>query len=198
MKNSGEIQVDENITTFVGINESGKTNLMRALKKINHVDDNRFNDLRENPIWYYGKFDPEEIFVTATFKLDDCEKQEIKKISHEQVDIHEIKISKKKNMKRVWHLDTGQNNMSFDIFYKQHLHLIGDILNSIDPKSFSNGQQQKDEIITLFKSIGQKYKDEPSIRHPHILDKIKIDIEHFKTLLLEIQNDEINSHYWQY
>ena len=193
IEDSGEIQVDENITTFVGINESGKTNLMRALKKINHVDDNRFNDLRENPIWHYNKFDPEEIFVTAIFKLDDCEKQEIKKISHEQVDMHEIKISKKKSMKRVWHLDTDQNNMSLDMFYEQHLHLIEGILNSIDPKSFSNGQQQKDEIIALFKSIGQKYKDEPSIRHPDILDKIKIDIEHFKTSLLEIQNDEINS-----
>ena len=47
IEDSGEIRVDENITTFVGINESGKTNVLRALKKINHVEDTDFDELTE-------------------------------------------------------------------------------------------------------------------------------------------------------
>ena len=57
IEDSGEVNVDENITTFVGINESGKTNLMRALKKLNQ-NDLEFDDVVENPNWHFGSFDP--------------------------------------------------------------------------------------------------------------------------------------------
>ena len=136
IEDSGEIQIDENITTFVGINESGKSNLMRALKKINHVEDTGFDDLTEHPRWHFGKFDPEEIFVTATFKLSPNEKQQINEISNGQMPLEEIKFSKMNNMKLICHLDTDQEAIHFHVFDRNYLQPILEILHSVDPARF--------------------------------------------------------------
>ena len=108
IEDSGEIKVDENITAFVGINESGKTNLMRALKKISHTSETDFDGQTENPAWYDEDADPEEVFVTATFKLSGEEKQQIMEISHEAIAADMIQFSKRKNMKTICHLGVSK------------------------------------------------------------------------------------------
>jgi len=183
IEDSGEIRVDENVTTFVGINESGKTNVFRALKKINHVEDTDFDELTEHPMWHFGNFDPEEIFVTVTFKLDDEEKGKIKEISNNQLSLEEIKFSRKKNMKLICHLDTAQEAIPFEVFNKTYLQPIRDILDKIEPGSIKNGQQLKDNVINTFKIIGQEYKGELNVRQPEILEKITQTIENFKGTL---------------
>ena len=183
IEDSGEIRVDENITTFVGINESGKTNVMRALKKINHVDDTDFDDLTEHPTWHFGEFDPEEIFVTATFKLSDEEKHQIDEISNGQVPLEEIKFSKKKNMKLICHLDTDQVAIHFDVFHKNYLQPVLAILEAIEPATFENGQAHMDNIVNVLNTIGQGYEGELNIRRPEILTTIKQRLENFKSHL---------------
>ena len=188
IEDSGEIRVDENITTFVGINESGKTNVMRALKKINHVEDTDFDDLTEHPMWHFGKFNPEEIFVTVTFKLSDEEKHQISEISNWQVSLEEIKFSKKNNMKLICHLDTDQEAIHFDVFDKNYLQPILAILNSVD-LAFENGQAHMNNVINTLKAIGHGYENELNIRQPEILAAIKQGIENFKSALPTIPDD---------
>lgn len=191
IEDSGEIKVDENITTFVGVNESGKTNLLRALKKINHVEDTDFDDLTENPVWHFGHFDPEETFVTATFTLNDEEKRRIKEISNGQVSIDEIKFSKKKNMKLICHLDNGQEAIHFDVFHRNYLQPISELLDHIDPESFENGQSCKDDVMNAFNTIGQGHEDELNIRQPDVLNSIKRDIKNFKASLSSIPDNAL-------
>ena len=198
IEDSGEIHIDENVTTFVGINESGKTNVMRALKKINHVEDTDFDDLIEHPMWHFGNFDPDEIFVTATFKLNDDEKQQINKISNGQTPLEEIRFSRKKNMKLICHLDTDQESIHFDVFHRNYLQPVLKILHLIDPTLLENGQEHKDAVINMLQSVGQGFEDEINIRQPEILTIIKQNLENFQAELPAIPNnvlqkDEINS-----
>jgi len=154
IEDSGEIPVDENLTTFVGINESGKTNLLRALRKLNNATDTEFDDLTEHPMWHFGDFDPEEIFATATFKLDEPEKEKIKELDS-QATLDEIKFSRKKNMKLICHLETEQVAIPFEVFNKTYLQLIANILNEVKPEEFKNGQAIKDNVVNTFNTIGQ-------------------------------------------
>lgn len=191
IEDSGEIPVDENLTTFVGINESGKTNLLRALKKLNNATDTEFDDLTEHPMWHFGDFDPEEIFITATFKLDEPEKEKIKELdSHATLD--EIKFSRKKNMKLICHLETEQVAIPFEVFKKTYLQLIANILNEVKPEEFKDGQAVKDNVVNTFNTIGQGYEGELNIRQPEILQEIKKRIENFKSILPTLADNVVN------
>lgn len=191
IEDSGEIPVDENLTTFVGINESGKTNLLRALKKLNNATDTEFDDLTEHPMWHFGDFDPEEIFVTATFKLDEPEKEKIKELDS-QATLDEIKFSRKKNMKLICHLETEQVAIPFEVFNKTYLQLIANILNEVKPEEFKNGQALKDNVVNTFNTIGQGYEGELNIRQPEILQEIKKRIENFKSILPTLADNVVN------
>ena len=178
IEDSGEIPADKDITTFVGINESGKTNLFRALRKLNNANDTKFDDLTEHPMWHFGDFDPEEIFITATFKLDNSEKEKIEELDS-QISLDEIKFSRKKNMKLICHLDTEQVAIPFEVFNTTYLQPISNILNDIDPAQIKNGQALKDNVVNTFNPIGVGYKGELNVRQPEILQEIKKRIENF-------------------
>ena len=98
IEDSGIIPIDEKTTTFVGINESGKTNIMRALRKLNNKNDTQFKKLTENPIWHFREWDPEEIFVTGKFILDENERSQISEIDSDYSDLTEISFSRNKKM----------------------------------------------------------------------------------------------------
>ena len=129
---------------------------MRALKKINQSDRD-FDDLIENPTWYFGSFDPEEIFITVTFKLNDKEKQQIEDISNGQVSIDEVKFSKNKNMDLTCHLNTDSKVIRFATFQKNYLVPISEICDSVDPTSFENGQEHKNNVLVELNTIGQGF-----------------------------------------
>ena len=188
IEDSEEIKVDENITTFVGINESGKTNLMRALKKINQSDRD-FDDLIENPTWYFGSFDPEEIFITVTFKLNDKEKQQIEDISNGQVSIDEVKFSKNKNMDLTCHLNTDSKVIRFATFQKNYLVPISEICDSVDPTSFENGQEHKNNVLVELNTIGQGFEDGTDIMQPDILDRVMQNLVSFTSSLSAIPDN---------
>ena len=190
IEDSGEIKINGNITTFVGINESGKTNILRALKKINHTSETDFDDLTEKPIWYPGKYDDKEIFITATFKLDEIEKEKIKNINNGRI-LDEIKFSKMKNMKIICHLESNQKPMPFDVFNKNYLQPILSILHNID-SSFVNGQHYKNNIISIFTQIEKNCKNTPNIRQNQFLNQIKKSIQTFEKTIPTIPKNYLD------
>lgn len=190
IEDSGSIDVDENITTFVGINESGKTNVLRALKKINHVSDTEFNNLTEYPTWHYRDEELDEVFVTATFKLNEEEKEKIRKIDSNIV-LDEIEFSKNRNMKLICQLEHKQNTIPFNSFNLKYLNSISLLLKEIDP-SFDNGEAHKANLINELDTIKQENQKELDVRQPKILKQIKLKMKQFKIQLNLIPNDKLD------
>lgn len=181
IEDSGEVSVDENITTFVGINESGKTNLMRALKKLNQ-DDREFDDVVENPNWHFGCFDPDEIFVRATFKLDNAEVQSTYKISGSMLSTDTVTFTKNKNMELECHFHTSASP-SFAVFKKNCLDPITDIINQLDPSLFNNENTQTNNLLNACHAIGEGIPDNSDFKKDNILELIKQRIDTFKQVL---------------
>lgn len=72
---SGWIEV-ENITTLIGTNESGKTNILLPLWKLNPADEGELDlqdDLPRDKYHEYRNSKPMPTFITAFFKLEDKE-----------------------------------------------------------------------------------------------------------------------------
>jgi len=70
---SGWIDCD-NVTTLVGINEAGKSNLLLALWKLNPAREGAIDTLHDMPVSKLSTFrkTPEDVkFITAVFELDD-------------------------------------------------------------------------------------------------------------------------------
>lgn len=179
IEDSGEIRIDGSVTTFVGINESGKTNVMRALRKINSVSDTEFDDLTENPTWHFDKSDPEEIFVTATFELSDEEKDHVASICGSEP-IDKIKISRKKNMELVFHLEP--RFISFASFNRDYLKPVMNVLNPDDVASEGDDVPSAD-LIAAFQEIGKGIGLDSNVCEPGLLSNIKTAAEAFKTTL---------------
>ena len=192
IEDSGEVSVDENITTFVGINESGKTNLMRALKKLNQ-NDLEFDDVVEDPNWHFGSFDPEEIFVKATFKLHSDEIRQVSEITNGMMSTDTVTFSKNKRMELSCSLHTNPDPLLFAVFRADYLDPIADIIGRIDAASLENGQEQIAGILNACRSIGKGIRDDADVRQPSALEQVRQRMANFQQTLGSIpQSAEID------
>lgn len=81
---SGWIDV-ESITALIGTNESGKTNILLPLWKLNPADDGAINlqdDLPRDKYHEYRNADPMPTFITAVFTLEDKEKTHLANLTN--------------------------------------------------------------------------------------------------------------------
>lgn len=194
IEDSGEIPIDDKITTFVGINESGKTNVLRALRKLNSLTDTKFNRLTENPVWHFRNFDPTENFITATFSLNDVERKEIETIDSTYANLSEIAFSRNKNMELICHFkENDQLAIPFTPFNTAYLQPIAGLVEKIDPNSIDNGVAKKQQLQTLLQNIGADLEDNLNIRKPKTLTEIKNRIGKFRNDLDTISNQHNNS-----
>lgn len=72
VKNSGWVDCDD-VTTLVGVNESGKSNMLLALWKLNPVRDGQIDILHDMPVDKLGElrnYDGNTKFITAEFILE--------------------------------------------------------------------------------------------------------------------------------
>jgi AAA ATPase-like protein len=72
VEDSGWIEVDD-VTAFVGVNESGKTNLLLPLWKLNPANDGEVDPTADYPRKRYNEIRSDEVkpdFITAEFLLD--------------------------------------------------------------------------------------------------------------------------------
>lgn len=80
MLDSTEVSVDSDVTTLVGMNESGRSTMLDALYRLNPVYDDAFVERDDCPRWRWKrdgrKEDPSVVTpIEATFALDDDDAQ---------------------------------------------------------------------------------------------------------------------------
>lgn len=88
VKDSGWIECSD-VTTLVGINEAGKSNLLLALWKLNPAKDGEIDPLHDLPIKIYSTERDhlsDIIFITADFELSPVEASKISKMANCSVD----------------------------------------------------------------------------------------------------------------
>ena len=85
---SGWIDV-EDITALIGTNESGKTNILLPLWKLNPADDGAINlkdDLPRDKYHEYRNANPKPTFITAVLALDDEERTHLANLTNYNAD----------------------------------------------------------------------------------------------------------------
>lgn len=97
VKDSGWIDTEQ-ITALIGTNESGKTNILLPLWKLNPADEGKIDlkaDLPRDEYHTYRLANPKPIFIRAKYSLLDEEKLELSKISgHVSDEFSQVIVSK--------------------------------------------------------------------------------------------------------
>lgn len=88
VKDSGWIDAEQ-ITALIGTNESGKTNILLPLWKLNPADEGKIDlksDLPRDKYHTYRSANPKPIFISAKYSLSDKEKLDLSKLSDHSCD----------------------------------------------------------------------------------------------------------------
>jgi AAA15 family ATPase/GTPase len=113
IKDSGWIDA-ENVTCLVGTNESGKTNLLLALWKLNPANEEPITPLVDYPRKKYHNYSStkgEETFITAQFEVNNSVAEKLSQITgwHQSL-VKEIAVCRKYNGK--YEYQFAQNKLS--------------------------------------------------------------------------------------
>lgn len=180
IEDSGYIDA-ENVTCLVGTNESGKTNLLLALWKLNPANNEPIVPLVDYPRKKYHNYSStngEEIFITAQFEVDDSLAERLSQITgwHHSL-VKEVLISRKYNGERQY--EFAQNKLSsFEGTY------LLSILEKLNSEFSSSDLQSKEEKTDLDKISGfielekNKIDSDRSYAQSDIIE-IKQSFEHF-------------------
>lgn len=97
VQDSGWIEVEQ-ITALIGTNESGKTNILLPLWKLNPADEGAINlkdDLPRDKYHIYRQKKPKPVFISAKYDLVPQEREALAKISkHSEDEFAEVIVSK--------------------------------------------------------------------------------------------------------
>ncbi len=97
VQDSGWIEVEQ-ITALIGTNESGKTNILLPLWKLNPADEGAINlkdDLPRDKYHIYRQKKPKPVFISAKYGLVPQEREALAKISkHSEEEFAEVIVSK--------------------------------------------------------------------------------------------------------
>lgn len=166
VQDSGWINVEQ-ITALIGTNESGKTNILLPLWKLNPAEDGAIDlkaDLPRDKYHIYRNADPKPVFIRARYKLLETECVELATLSgNDASEFEEIIISK----------DYG-NNLSFEfpcescadgellVQAKTYLAKCVETLDSIsDPNKNETARKQK--ALELVSAASRALEAEGSI-----------------------------------
>ncbi len=113
VQDSGWIEAEQ-ITALIGTNESGKTNILLPLWKLNPTDEGNIDlkdDLPRDKYHIYREAQNKPIFVCAKYELSDDEKSVLAKISgHAAEEFNEIVVSKDFDNNLFWEFPYEQEN----------------------------------------------------------------------------------------
>jgi hypothetical protein len=97
VEDSGSIEVDS-VTALIGTNESGKTNLLLPLWKLNPAKEGEINltaDLPRSRFTELRRVQPKPRFIEASFDVGDQLAGELSKLTGEPADsVHKVAVSR--------------------------------------------------------------------------------------------------------
>jgi energy-coupling factor transporter ATP-binding protein EcfA2 len=95
IQDSGDVQLDSDLTCIVGKNQSGKTTLLRALHKFNPRDKSeKYSLSRDWPRGERRAKDASQVVCAATFELTAIEKQELSEILSRPLHADRVTVTK--------------------------------------------------------------------------------------------------------
>lgn len=98
VEDSGWIDADD-VTVLIGTNESGKTNIILPLWKLNPAKEGAVVATADYPRKYYNEFrskEPKPVFITAVFETDDELARELSRRSGMSVEVmREVEVSRR-------------------------------------------------------------------------------------------------------
>ena len=139
--------VDVNdLTVFVGKNESGKTSLLKALHKLNPYDSEPYKIKKEWPRAHRGERSEEHVVCQAKFQLSDEEKSDLAQIVDQEPFPDNVKVSRNY---------AGQLEINFeeDIFFdKLHPNDVDNVCDTLP--------EVQDAFGDPFKELADKCRNE--------------------------------------
>lgn len=193
VSDSGWIESDS-VTTLVGVNEAGKSNLLLALWKMNPASDGKINKLEDIPRSKYAQWRDDEdakTFISCEFEIVDEKTldQLISLTSCEKDDLRVVKVTRDFN---------GIRTIGFPYFTKKKLfnsEVVKEIFTTfskqlIDIKEIGKAEQGlKEKIQNTISELEEKYLQEEKIAVKQIeilLDSLQFsNIKHTKTSQLK-------------
>ena len=165
--------VDVNdLTVFVGKNESGKTSLLKALHKLNPYDSEPYEMKKEWPRGRRGERSEEHFVCRARFRLSDQEKSDLAQIVEREPFPDNVEVSRNY---------AGQLDINFEediFFHKLHPNDVDNVCDTLPEiqKAFSDPFKEltdkclkevrrfaHDGLFTEFTGLLQRH--EPLLRH---------------------------------
>ncbi|WP_210751688.1 ATP-dependent nuclease [Nocardiopsis alborubida] len=122
---SGPIEIEPRKTLLVGVNEAGKTAVLKALQQIRAPENTEgFSALRDYPRSRYtevqrGERDPSDIVVAeACFALDEDEKALVREASPDSTDVSEYCVYRYLDNSRRWNFGSAKLRATFGEVHK--------------------------------------------------------------------------------
>lgn len=165
--NSGWIESDD-VTTLVGVNEAGKSNLLLALWKLNPAKDGEINRLDDMPRNKYSEWRSAEnppIFIECEFIIENVELiNELKELSGcDTEEIKNVKISK--DYDDVFYVSFPNFNLksSFPAYeIKDILSCYTNELEGLEEKGVTE-KGIKENLLTLYQEVEESIHDSEKV-----------------------------------
>ena len=146
--NEQVVKLEDEVTTLVGKNESGKTAFLEALAKFNYFTDDdefKFDEVRDYPrneLKKYQRSEEDAVVITCTFKIDEETIDEINSdLGKDVLATEQFKVEVKYKSGRVWYhiksneekfIENLQSKLGFENEIKDNLLKLGTVKAVVD------------------------------------------------------------------
>ena len=154
----------EDVTALIGTNESGKTNILLPLWKLNPADEGTIDlkaDLPRDKYHVYREANPKPVFITAKYELLQEEKEALSKLSsHDADEFSEVIASKDFDNNLFWNFPY-EKGIDPDLSKKAKEVLLSCKRSIEEKKELSNKaeNERRDRALTLLESACRLLKD---------------------------------------
>lgn len=158
----------EDVTALIGTNESGKTNILLPLWKLNPADEGAIDlkaDLPRDKYHVYREADPKPVFITAKYELLQEEKEALSKLSSHDADEFSVVIASKDFDNNLFWEFPCEKGIDPDLIKKAEEALLS-CRKSIEAKKDSSNRAENERCeraLTLLESAALSLKATDSV-----------------------------------
>lgn len=182
---SGWIEA-ENITALIGTNESGKTNILLPLWKLNPADEGKIDlqdDLPRDKYHEYRKAKPMPTFITAVFELADKEKSHLSNLTGFEADsFREISVSRNFDGEYTWDFPTANEQPATSVselmsLFDQYVQSL-----SVQAEVAKTEIQRREKVVSAINLAKEHLTGESSL-----VDEVNCALEELDALEIDSQ-----------